>query len=142
MTEIEPTVDNVRVGDVVTYETGKPGEPGYTLEVRRVDDAPVSTDGIALATVRGRARGGYYRLTRITRPAPPPPARPGERFWARYESADHAEEFIVTRRNGATLLVSLYDGLTWTPEGHSESFTVVPAPEPETVKYEKETSND
>lgn len=131
MTEIEPIIENVKLGDVVVIESGTPDSPGWVATAHKVSDrggfCPITIEHLARNLSDGK------RLTRITRPSLPIPTKVGERFWARYEGVDHVEEFIVTLRHGETLFVSLHDGLTWTPKDHDESFTVVPDPEPETV---------
>ena len=112
----------------MTLDLCTPGEPGYTLSVNRVDDSSVYNRDIALATVRGRVRGGYYRLIKITRPAPPVPTKPGERFWASVIRGHDPMEFIVTDSGTA---INLKHGMTHNLDGFP--YTIVPAPEPETV---------
>ena len=129
MSEIEPTIDNVREGDAVTIETGTLGEPGYSAFTVRVtrESEPVAYTR-SLDWVEVRAREDDSRITRITRPALPIPTAPGERFWAVGSMSQKPREYIVTDERAA---VSLSLGAQW--DLADFPFTVVPAPEPETV---------
>ncbi|WP_453974548.1 hypothetical protein [Brevibacterium pityocampae] len=72
--------------------------------------------------------GMGYRITRITRPAPPIPTTPGTRFWASVIRGHDPMEFIVTDSGTA---IDLKHGMTHNLDGFP--YTVAPAPEPETV---------
>lgn len=128
MTEIEPTIDNVQPGDIVTVERGTPGELGYSaLTVRVTRGAESVAYTRSLDWLAGRARRGVDRITRIDRPAPPIPTEPGERFWARWNSV-HVEEYMVTQGEN---VVHLASGTLW--RRWDFPYPVVPAPEPDTV---------
>ena len=130
MTEIEPTIDNVREGDTVTIERGTPGEPGHQSETIRVrtDTEPTRytrTNG----ALSDRVLAHGWTITRITRPTPQIPAKPGTRFWARWKSESPREYIgIIGGR-----FVDLTDGAMWERDMFEREHTVVPAPEPETV---------
>lgn len=129
MTEIEPTIENVREGDIVTLETGTPGEPGHGSNTYRAMSGWHGIGGErSLDTLRTLTRVGY-RITRIDRPAPPIPTTPGERFWAR-RGGLRVVEHIVTDEQ---VIVDLDSGTQWDRNLFERSHTVVPAPEPETV---------
>ena len=128
MTEIEPTIENVREGDVVTLERGTPDEPGHeTLAARVTEEREPVAYTCSLGWLRGRAMYEGWRIARITRPAPSIPIDPGGRFWARWDSGQ-VEEYIVT---DGQELVRLSSGTRWCRADFPH--TVVPAPEPETV---------
>lgn len=135
MTEIEPTIENVREGDVVTIERGTPDEPGHeTLAARVTEEREPVAYTCSLGWLRGRAMYEGWKIARITRPAPqipdePIPDDPGERFWARWRSAD-PREYIVT---DGDRIVDLTDGGSWERDLFERRHSVVPAPEPETV---------
>ena len=139
MTEIKPTIGNVQPGDVVTIERGTPDEPGHeTLAARVTEEREPVAYTCSLGWLRGRAMYEGWKIARITRPAPPIPSKQGERFWARWGSESPREYIgIVGGR-----FVDLTDGAMWERDLFERFHTVVPAPEPETAKYEKETSND
>lgn len=132
MSDIEPTIDNVQPGDTVTVETGVLGEPGYkAFTVRATGQAELVVHTRSLDWVATRAkRDGYRitRITRITRPALPVPTTPGTRFWAVGSSSQKPREYLVT---GARAVVALDWGTQW--DLADFPYTVVPAPEPETV---------
>ena len=127
MTEIEPTIENVKLGDVVVIESGTPDSPGWVATAHKVSDrggfCPITIEHLAHNLSDGK------RLTKITRPAPPIPTTPGERFWARMRSAD-PREYIVTDEQA---IVHLDSGTQWERGLFERNHTVVPAPEPETV---------
>lgn len=127
MTEIEPTIDNVREGDVVTLEEGAPDEPGHRAFTTRITgEFETVAHTRSLGWLRGRARREGWRVTRIRRPDPSIPTTPGTRFWATFETK--AREYIATDQD---TFVSLIDGMQWDCDKFPG--TVVPAPEPETV---------
>ena len=129
MTEIEPTIENVQPGDVVTLERGTPDEPGHeTLAARVTEEREPVAYTCSLGWLRGRAMYEGWKIARITRPAPPIPDEPGERFWAVGSMSQKPREYIVTDERAA---VSLSLGAQW--DLADFPFTVVPAPEPETV---------
>ena len=142
MTEIEPTIENVREGDTVTIERGAPGEPGHaslTYLIASSSDKAVWSHEVTVSRVQKLTESDMgYRITRITRPAPQIPSEQGERFWARWKS-ESPREYIGTIGDR---FVDLTDGAMWERDLFERCHTVVPAPEPEAVKYEKETSND
>ena len=70
-----------------------------------------------------------WKIARITRPAPPIPTTPGERFWAR-RGGLRVVEHIVTDEQ---VIVDLDSGTQWDRNLFERAHTVVPAPEPETV---------
>ena len=132
MTEIEPTIDNVTPGAVVTIERGGPGKPGHTSFTHEIVSSPGPEMGSHEATVSHVQKltepGMGYRITRITRPAPPIPTTPGERFWAVGSISNEPREYLVTDARAA---VALDLGAQW--DLADFPYTVVPAPEPETV---------
>ena len=69
-----------------------------------------------------------WKITRITRPSPPIPIEAGTRFWASVIRGHDPVEFIVTDSGTA---INLTYGMTHDLDGFP--YTVVPAPEPETV---------
>lgn len=123
----------VQPGDVVTLERGTPDEPGHeTLAARVTEEREPVAYTCSLGWLRGRAMYEGWKIARITRPAPPIPAplipaKPGTRFWARWDSGE-VEEYIVT---DGQELVHLYSGTKWRRADFPH--VVVPAPEPETV---------
>lgn len=134
MTEIEPTVENVQPGDVVTLERGTPDEPGHETLAARVTEGrePVAYT-CSLGWLRGRAMYEGWKIARIIRPAPPIPTTPipttpGERFWAVGDISKGPREFLVTDEG---TVVALGWGAQWDLAGFP--YYVVPAPEPETV---------
>lgn len=130
MTEIEPTIDNVQPGDVVTLERGTPDEPGHeTLAARVTEEREPVAYTCSLGWLRGRAMYEGWKIARITRPAPPIPTTPGTRFWARWGSED-PKEYIVTHEQA---IVNLDSGAQWARDLFERNHTVIPAPEPETV---------
>ena len=67
MTEIEPTIENVQLGDVVTIETGTPGVPGHESGTYwAASEWSNSGAERSLYTLRALTRIGW-RITRITR---------------------------------------------------------------------------
>lgn len=126
MTEIEPTIENVKLGDVVVLESGTPNSPGWIATAHKVSDR----GGFCVVTIETLAcnLNDGKRITRITRPAPPVPSTPGERFWASVIRGHDPMEFIVTDSGTA---INLKHGMTHNLDGFP--YTVVPAPEPETV---------
>ena len=131
MIEVEPTVENVQPGDIVTLERGTPDEPGHETLAARVTEGrePVAYT-CSLGWLRGRAMYEGWKIARITRPAPPIPTTPGERFWAIVPFMGAPREFIVTDER---CVVDLTVGNQWGRQWFEERFTVVPAPKPETV---------
>lgn len=127
MTEIEPTIENVKLGDVVVIESGTPDSPGWVATAHKVSDRG-GFPAITIETLACNLNDGK-RLTKITRPAPPVPTTPGERFWARWESADPSEYMVTDEQT----IVHLDSGTQWERGLFERSHTVVPAPEPETV---------
>ena len=130
MSEIEPTVENVKHGDIVLIETGTPGEQGSKSETVRVwagTEPPRYAQTIGALHDRVIARG--WTIARITRPSSPVPDEPGTRFWAvpRY-GVWSPREFIVTDEQA---VVSLASGVQWDREDFP--YTVTPPPKPETV---------
>ena len=131
MTEIEPTIDNVREGDTVTLERGTPDEPGHeTLAARVTEEREPVAYTCSLGWLRGRAMYEGWKIARIVRPSLPIPIDPGERFWARWVEENEPREYIVTYGNQ---IVDLSNGEPWKRGMFESSHTVVPAPEPETV---------
>lgn len=132
MPDIEPTIDNVTPGAVVTIERGGPGKPGHTSFTHEIVSSPGKEMGSHEATVSYVQKitepGMGYRITRITRPAPPIPTTPGERFWARRSAENEPREFLIV--NGG-LIVAIDVGIPW--DRSDFNWTIVPAPEPETV---------
>ena len=129
MTEIEPTIENVREGDVVTIERGTPDEPGHeTLAARVTEEREPVAYTCSLGWLRGRAMYEGWKIARITRPAPPITTTPGERFWAVGGISKEPREYLVTDEG---TVVALDWGTQW--DLADFPFTVVPAPEPETV---------
>ena len=129
MTEIEPTIENVREGDVVTLERGTPDEPGHeTLTARVTEEREPVAYTCSLGWLRGRAMYEGWKIARITRPAPQIPTTPGTRFWASVIRGHDPMEFIVTDSGTA---INLTHGMTHNLDGFP--YIVVPAPEPETV---------
>ena len=119
----------VQPGDVVTLERGTPDEPGHeTLAARVTEEREPVAYTCSLGWLRGRAMYEGWKIARITRPAPPIPTAPGERFWAVGSMSQKPREYIVTDERAA---VSLSLGAQW--DLADFPFTVVPAPEPETV---------
>ena len=119
----------VQPGDVVTLERGTPDEPGHeTLAARVTEEREPVAYTCSLGWLRGRAMYEGWKIARITRPAPPIPDEPGERFWAVGSMSQKPREYIVTDERAA---VSLSLGAQW--DLADFPFTVVPAPEPETV---------
>ena len=117
MTKIEPTIENGQPGDVVTIEKGTPGKAGHRSMTVKWNKS----------FIRYHMDNGW-RITRITRPAPPIPTTPGERFWAVGSIAPKPREYLVT---DARAVVALDLGMQW--DLADFPYTVVPAPEPETV---------
>ena len=64
--------DDIRVGDVVTYERGEEGQPGYMRAVSRVVEP--DEGGRPGNTTRGwlyaKQQKGYLRILSIDRPKP------------------------------------------------------------------------
>lgn len=120
----------VQPGDVVTLERGAPDEPGHETLAARVTEGrePVAYT-CSLGWLRGRAMYEGWKIARITRPAPPIPTTPGERFWAR-RGGLRVVEHIVTDEQ---VIVDLDSGTQWDRNLFERAHTVVPAPEPETV---------
>lgn len=125
----------VQPGDVVTLERGMPDEPGHeTLAARVTEEREPVAYTCSLGWLRGRAMYEGWKIARITRPSPPVPDEPipddpGERFWARWRSAD-PREYIVT---DGDRIVDLTDGGSWERDLFERRHAIVPAPEPETV---------
>ena len=134
MTEIEPTIDNVTPGAVVTIERGGPGKPGHTSFTHQIVSSPGKEMKSHEATVSYVQKitepGMGYRITRITRPAPPIPTTPGERFWAVGDISKEPREYLVTDER---CVVDLTNGKQWGRQWFEERSTAVPAPEPETA---------
>lgn len=122
----------VQPGDIVTIERGVPGKPGhetFTFEIVESLGKGMKGYEVTVGYVRRITEpGAMYRVTRITRPAPPIPDEPGTRFWAVDDISKVTREYLVTDEGAA---VALDWGTQWDLADFPH--TVVPAPEPETV---------